>query len=198
MSGVSPYPGPLHVMAPSGAHQGLPQRKVLDGAGGAGPASGLPARSPEPHAFDQILRVRDHQDSQPCTLRAEKLERRRGTDQGHAIVRGSAGRAVEVPALDAGAGPGFNQAPVSTLILSLSSIAQAALVQVHHRDTAHSMTWKLSISWSRKVRSSPVIGSRPIRTSSRPSVVTRSATTIYSVPRRESATRRPLRAACSS
>ena len=61
-------------------------------------------------------------------------------DQGHPVVRGSGGVTVEVPALDAGAGPRFDEPPISAGILSLATVSQTALVQMYDGDAAHSMT----------------------------------------------------------
>src|SRR5439155_19010727 len=78
-------------------------------------------------------------------------------------------------------------------------IRPRASVQAHQqaREHGYGSTAKVSSSRSRKPSSSPVIGSRPWSSSSRPLVSRRSATTTYSVPRRRSATRRRSRTARS-
>src|SRR5690349_24135543 len=105
---------------------------------------------------------------------------------------------VKIAPLDAVAASHLDQAAGATVIFALPAVSQATLVQVDDGHSTHSMTWKLSISSRWKVSSSPVIGSHPISASCCPTDVTRIAVTTYSVPRRESATFSPFRAAFSN
>ena len=125
-----------------------------------------PARDPFAHALHEVLRVGHDQHPEPGALLRQELQRRDGAGQRHPVVGGGRGADVEVPPLDpAVAAPRLDQPAAAARVLALAAVAEAALVEVQDRDAAHPTTWKLSIWSSRKVRSSPVIGRRPIRTS---------------------------------
>jgi hypothetical protein len=137
---MSPHPGPLHLVQSSRLRQLFPESQVLDRAGLPGPTPGGPAGNPFAHSLHQVFGIGHYENSQAVSFAGEQSQGRCRAEQCHPIVGGMRRVDVEVPPLDLLAAPGLDESAGSTRILPLPAIAQAALVQVNHRDAAHSIT----------------------------------------------------------
>ena len=136
MPGMTSKPGPLHVVLRLRRPQALPELQVLDRAALPGPAPRSPGVHPLADTPHQVLGVGDHQRLEPRALPAQDLERPGRPHERHPVVGRGGLVQVEVAPLDSATRTraDFDEPGAASRVLSLPTVAQAALVQMQHGD----------------------------------------------------------------
>ncbi len=134
--------------------------------------------------FDQVLRVGDDQHAEPLALPAEELEHGVAPAQRHPVVGGGGRVEVEVAPLDAARWVRASiRPPRAARVVALAAVAEAALVEVERRRPGspdHLEAVDLVEPEGQLLAGHRQPADRAPRGG--PSVVTRRATTMYSVP----------------